>query len=156
MLRATLQRFFSTPKYFASSFKTGFLSSSASKPLFSTSTSVQSAAGPDWQWGVRMWMPNIPIYLKTNYKRHSKQLVMATRPNVTKFEIKQYLQKLYGLDVKKVNTANVEGKIRPNRKKRGVFIKKTADYKKVYVSLAQHDWDQAKDQIFRGGSAAKE
>ena len=40
---------------------------------------------------------------------------MKVDQNLTKPEIKQILQKLYGLEVKKVNTLNTMGKVKRNK-----------------------------------------
>ena len=46
-------------------------------------------------------------------------------------ELKQYLEKVYGLRVKKVNTLNYEGK--KKRSSKGFYTR--TDYKKAYVTL---------------------
>ena len=46
-------------------------------------------------------------------------------------EIKQYLEKVYGLSVAKVRTVNYEG--RKKRTKYGYYLR--PDYKKAYVTL---------------------
>lgn len=46
-------------------------------------------------------------------------------------ELKQYLEKVYGLRVKKVNTLNYEGKKKHSSK--GFYTR--TDYKKAYVTL---------------------
>lgn len=62
---------------------------------------------------------------------HVDRLAFKTIPSIGKIEIKQFLERVYGLDVAKVNTLNYEG-----RKKRGKggFYRRP-DYKKAYVFL---------------------
>ena len=50
---------------------------------------------------------------------------------VLQFEIKQYLERVYGLEVSKVRTLNVEGK--KKRNKFGFF--RRPDYKKAHVTF---------------------
>ena len=52
-------------------------------------------------------------------------------PRMTKPEIKDYLEKIYGLDVRKVNTMIYEGK----EKRRNGIKYRRPDYKKVVVKL---------------------
>ena len=50
-----------------------------------------------------------------------------------KTEIKNAVESLFGVKVAKVNTANVDGKLRRQGKTQGY----TSDYKKAYVTLTQ-------------------
>ena len=50
---------------------------------------------------------------------------------VAQIEIKRYLEGVYGLKIKTVNTANFEGKV----KRRKFGLSKMKDWKKVFVSL---------------------
>ena len=61
--------------------------------------------------------------------------VFRVDPKMTKHEIKEYLGKIYDLPVKKVNTANYDGKL-----KRGSFrvpgaVYKRKAFKKAYVTF---------------------
>ena len=51
--------------------------------------------------------------------------------NLLQFEIKQYLERIYGLEVSKVRTLNVEG--RKKRNKFGFF--RRPDYKRAHVTF---------------------
>jgi len=51
--------------------------------------------------------------------------------NLVQFEIRQYLERVYGLNVSQVRTLNVEG--RKKRAKHGYY--RRTDYKKAYVTL---------------------
>ncbi|KAL4429911.1 hypothetical protein ABPG74_022934 [Tetrahymena malaccensis] len=59
-------------------------------------------------------------------------VVLKCDPNLAKPEIKQYLTKLYGLEINKVNTVRYTGKLK-NSILRKTF--KTKDFKKVYAVL---------------------
>ena len=66
------------------------------------------------------------------------RVVVHTAPSTTKFELKQFLSKVYGLDVKKVNTINMEGKVVSRYAGRKLYKKKrNADYKKAFVKVAR-------------------
>mmetsp|Transcript_7719 Transcript_7719/g.16498 ORF Transcript_7719/g.16498 Transcript_7719/m.16498 type:complete len:100 (+) Transcript_7719:388-687(+) len=62
----------------------------------------------------------------------TETLVVQTEPRMTKPEIRQYLEKMYNLEITKVHTLNVMHK----RKRVGNFRKKTKEYKKAYVELS--------------------
>lgn len=62
---------------------------------------------------------------------HLTELAFKTVPSAGKFEIRQYLEQVYGLSVSKVRTLNVEG--RKKRSKHGFY--RRPDYKKAYVTL---------------------
>ncbi|PSC70457.1 50S ribosomal L23 [Micractinium conductrix] len=68
------------------------------------------------------------IFERTGFLR---ELVFKTAPSVSKPEIKAFLESVYGLNVAKVNTLNVEGK--KKRGKHGFF--RRPDFKKAFVTL---------------------
>ncbi|KAL4857731.1 50S ribosomal protein L23 [Chlorella vulgaris] len=70
------------------------------------------------------------VYEKTGFL---KELVFKTAPSVGKVEIKAFLESVYGLNVTKVNTLNVEGK--KKRGKHGFF--RRPDYKKAFVEVSE-------------------
>ncbi|KAF6002784.1 54S ribosomal protein L23, mitochondrial [Cyanidiococcus yangmingshanensis] len=59
---------------------------------------------------------------------------LRTIPSMTRIEIKQILEKLYGVQVERVNTLNVYGK---KRRYLGRYEKRDHDYKTAYVKLAE-------------------
>ncbi|KAF5960507.1 hypothetical protein HYC85_001716 [Camellia sinensis] len=59
------------------------------------------------------------------------EISLKTIPSASKIEIKRVLESLYGFDVEKVRTLNMEGK----KKKRGGLLVAKPDYKKAYVTL---------------------
>ncbi|KAL6766884.1 MRPL23 [Auxenochlorella protothecoides x Auxenochlorella symbiontica] len=62
-----------------------------------------------------------------------KELVFRTTPKANKAEIKEHLEKVYGLSVEKVNTCNYLG-----RKKHGkAGFYRRPDYKKAFVFLKE-------------------
>ncbi|RZB50214.1 hypothetical protein D0Y65_047230 [Glycine soja] len=75
---------------------------------------------------------NLPIkLLMPNSFTNIHEIALKTIPSATKIEIKRVLQSLYGFDVDKVRTLNMEGK----KKKRGGLLIAKPDYKKAYVTL---------------------
>ncbi|XP_074308733.1 uncharacterized protein LOC141643461 [Silene latifolia] len=75
---------------------------------------------------------NLPIKLlmPTSFSNIS-EIALKTIPSASKIEIKRVLESLYGFEVKKVETLNMEGK----KKKRGGILLAKPDYKKAYVTL---------------------
>ena len=60
---------------------------------------------------VRQHFGNAVLRLMKRPTNLSKdKVVFKVAPSMTKHEIKEYLTKVYGVDVKKVNTMNYEGK----------------------------------------------
>ncbi|KAK9166603.1 hypothetical protein Scep_001794 [Stephania cephalantha] len=77
---------------------------------------------------------NLPIKLLTPTSfQNIKEIAIKTIPSATKIEIKRVLESLYGFDVEKVSTLNMEGK----KKKRGGLLIAKPDYKKAYVTLRE-------------------
>ena len=61
------------------------------------------------------------------------EVVFVTTPEVTKIEVRAFLERAHGVGVERVHTANYEGK---KKRDRGGFHRR-ADYKKVYVTLKE-------------------
>ncbi|KMT08788.1 hypothetical protein BVRB_6g135120 [Beta vulgaris subsp. vulgaris] len=76
--------------------------------------------------------PNLPIKLLMPPSfSNITEIALKTIPSATKIEIKRVLESLYGFQVEKVQTLNMEGK----KKKRGGILLAKPDYKKAYVTL---------------------
>ena len=60
-----------------------------------------------------------------------KQYTFKVDPDATKYEIADAVKELFKVDVAKVNTVNVRGKL----KRMGRYEGKTASYKKAIVTL---------------------
>ncbi|PNX75140.1 50S ribosomal protein l23-like [Trifolium pratense] len=75
---------------------------------------------------------NLPIKLlmPTTFT-NIQEIDLKTIPSATKIEIKRILESLYGFQVEKVRTLNMDGK----KKKRGGILIAKPDYKKAYVTL---------------------
>lgn len=58
-------------------------------------------------------------------------------PEANKYQIKDLVEKLYGVKVTKVNTYVVRGKNKSRYTKSGLLRGKTASWKKAYVSVAE-------------------
>ena len=54
-----------------------------------------------------------------------------------KVEIRKAVEKLYGVNVKSVNTMNVMGKVKARYTKTGLQIGRRPNYKKAIVTLAE-------------------
>jgi len=57
--------------------------------------------------------------------------------NANKVEIKQAVEKMYGVNVAKVNTMRVMGKLKVRYTKAGTLAGRKPNYKKAIVTLAQ-------------------
>ena len=96
-----------------------------------------------WQSLVRpgraVYFPNIDLRLvPPNAEANAHEVGMdvvtfITRPAVTKVDVKECLEKVYGVGVERVHTVNYEGK----KKRRGNYFYHRPDYKKVYVQLRE-------------------
>ncbi|XP_052729955.1 LOW QUALITY PROTEIN: uncharacterized protein LOC108329440 [Vigna angularis] len=77
-------------------------------------------------------LANLPIkLLMPNSFTNIREIAIKTIPSASKIEIKRVLESLYGFQIEKVQTLNMEGK---KKKRGGLFIAKP-DYKKAYVTL---------------------
>eukprot|EP00980_Cylindrotheca_fusiformis_P001979 scaffold443_cov125-Cylindrotheca_fusiformis.AAC.28 len=88
--------------------------------------------------GFRMWMPNMPMMMTSATNATLNEPAKATfrvLPRMTKHEIKEYLTKIYGLPVHKVNTMNYMGKRKIVRGTRNVLYFKYKDFKKAVVTF---------------------
>lgn len=75
---------------------------------------------------------NLPIkLLMPSSFTNIKEIALKTIPSASKIEIKRVLESLYGFEVEKVRTLNMEGK----KKKRGGLLIAKPDYKKAYITL---------------------
>ncbi|XAR73385.1 hypothetical protein NMG60_11007337 [Bertholletia excelsa] len=75
---------------------------------------------------------NLPIkLLMPSSFTNIKEIALKTIPSASKIEIKRVLESLYGFEVEKVRTLNMDGK---KKKRLGVLLAKP-DYKKAYVTL---------------------
>ncbi len=63
----------------------------------------------------------------------NKKYTFIVRPDANKTEIKKAVEKVFGVKVEKVNTANVNGKLKRQGKTQGY----TSDYKKAFVTLTK-------------------
>lgn len=75
---------------------------------------------------------NLPIrLLMPSSFTNITEIALKTIPSASKIEIKRVLESLYGFEVEKVTTLNMDGK----KKKRGGLLIAKPDYKKAYVTL---------------------
>mmetsp|Transcript_12366 Transcript_12366/g.35366 ORF Transcript_12366/g.35366 Transcript_12366/m.35366 type:complete len:121 (-) Transcript_12366:242-604(-) len=86
----------------------------------------------------RQWMPTMPIVLVDAVnatERANAQATFRVLPRMTKHEIKEHLQKIYDLPVKKVHTMNYLGKRKRVYGERKVAYYKYRDFKKAIVTF---------------------
>lgn len=62
-----------------------------------------------------------------------KKYTFKVAPNANKTEIKQAIEEIFDVDVKKVNVINMEGKVKRLGRTQG----KRSDFKKAIVTLSQ-------------------
>lgn len=65
------------------------------------------------------------------------QYTFRVSPDANKFQIKDLVERLYGVKAVSVNTANMRGKNKSRWTKSGLLRGKTAAWKKAYVTLAE-------------------
>lgn len=63
----------------------------------------------------------------------NKKYTFRVAKSANKVEIKKAIEDIFGVKVKSVNTANIDGKLRRQGKTQGY----TSDYKKAYVTLTE-------------------
>ena len=72
-----------------------------------------------------------------------KKYVCQVAKEANKTEVRQAVEKIFGVNVAKVNIMNVNGKT----KRMGRYVGKTADYKKAVITLTA---DSKEIEIFQG------
>lgn len=85
-----------------------------------------------------MWMPTMPMTLigaKNATATHPARATFRVLPKMTKHEVKEYLQKIYKLPVKKVNTMNYLGKRLRIITSRRIAYRKEPNWKKAIVTF---------------------
>ena len=75
--------------------------------------------------------PNLTFRLLRSADFPANMVAFRIPPSLHKFDIKNYLQSVYGLRVLKVRTVNYEGR----RKGTGVLATKESDWKKAIVEF---------------------
>ena len=70
---------------------------------------------------------------KTYAEIANKKYAFVVDKSANKSEIKKAVEEIFGVKVKSVNTANVDGKLKRQGKTQGY----TSDYKKAYVTLTE-------------------
>ena len=80
-------------------------------------------------------MPLTMVSARSATADRAASAVFRTLPRMTKHEIKEYLTKIYGLPVKKVNTMNYLGKRKRVMSQTGIAYYKYKDFKKAIVTF---------------------
>ena len=80
-------------------------------------------------------------------KEADNKFVFEVDPRANKREIKQAVEKLFGVTVKKVRTSMLKGKTKTTFMRGGRFTGKRSDRKKAYVTLAKGENIDIFDQV---------
>ncbi len=79
-----------------------------------------------------------PILTEKSYAGISNKVyTFEVAKAANKVEIAQAVEKLFGVQVEKVNTVNVKGHTKTQNTKAGRTVGKTSDYKKAIVTLKE-------------------
>jgi len=73
--------------------------------------------------------------ISVKMKRNPPQALLHVPPSMTKWEVKEYLSKIYGVNVLNVMTANFLGKWKRLYAKRKVISYKRRNFKAAYVNF---------------------
>jgi large subunit ribosomal protein L23 len=89
---------------------------------------------------VRVYFPQIPLVVlpKGNNVTTKGTIAFRVPPSTGKLEVKNWLQKVYGVGVIKVNTMNYRGKLKRDRYTNYRYRK--ADWKKAIVTVDNTDF----------------
>ncbi|EXB55292.1 50S ribosomal protein L23 [Morus notabilis] len=78
--------------------------------------------------------PDLPFeFMMPASSNNARDIALKTIPSASKTEIKRVLQTVYGFEVEKVRTLNMQGK----KKYRGRVLVAKPNYKKAYVTLKE-------------------
>ena len=79
-----------------------------------------------------------PLLSEKSYATISdKKYTFVVDNDANKIEIKQAVEQIFKVKVKRVNTLNVKGKQKTQNTKQGRSVGKTSDYKKAVVTLKE-------------------
>ncbi len=73
----------------------------------------------------------------TNIGEEMNRYGFLVRRNANKIQIKQAVEKMYGVTVESVNTMRYGGKMKSRYTKSGIITGKTKSYKKAIITLAE-------------------
>lgn len=86
-------------------------------------------------------MPMTLLSVRKATERMPATASFKVLPEMTKHEVKEYLSKIYGLPVKKVNTQNYLGKRMRLMGRKGMAYRKEPDWKKAIVTFPREITD---------------
>ena len=85
----------------------------------------------------QVFFPFIPIRV-AEYNKKKNMLILHTPPNYGKVDLKYYLRQVYNIEITKINSLNVMGKVkRPYQYPRGRPYRMKS-YKKFYITLSEN------------------
>jgi len=84
--------------------------------------------------GICVYFPHVPLHVRpnSNFVTSKGVITFNTHPSQTKYEIRQYLEKVYNVGVIKVNTQIYAGKWKRDAKR---FLRKRRAFKKAIVTV---------------------
>mmetsp|Transcript_125830 Transcript_125830/g.246618 ORF Transcript_125830/g.246618 Transcript_125830/m.246618 type:complete len:93 (+) Transcript_125830:51-329(+) len=91
---------------------------------------------------VRLFFPSMFMRLVSLKKKPTPQALLHVPPQMTKHEIKEYLTKIYDVDVKNIFTANFLGKWKRFYGKRKILAYKQRNYKTALVHYREKPVDK--------------
>lgn len=85
---------------------------------------------------LKVYFPEIPLIIQPKRNRIATDgtVQFITKRNMTKIEIKNLLEKVYGVGVIKVNTMNYQPKYKRDFNRGNIYVKKKA-WKKAIVTI---------------------
>ncbi|KYQ92175.1 hypothetical protein DLAC_11677 [Tieghemostelium lacteum] len=108
-------------------------------------TGIKKAGELTTRYWNNIFFPNFKLTVFRNTHEtfeKTKKLMFKTTCDVGKTDIKSYVKALYGVHVNKVNTINVQGRLKGSvkgigkkAKRQGTF--KTSDYKKAIITISE-------------------
>lgn len=86
---------------------------------------------------LKVYFPQIPLIVKPfgNQVATKGTITFKTRPNQSKVEIRNYLEKVYGVGVIKVNTMNYQPRYKFHHVHQNKVYAKRKQYKKAVVTV---------------------
>ena len=103
-------------------------------PAAASSARDADAAMPRFEFFPNLFMTLINVRF-LGHKTRPVQAVFRIAPRMNKLEVKEYLQTIYGLPVKKVMTDNFYGGYRRIQGKRAMFHVSRPNYKRAVVTF---------------------
>jgi ribosomal protein L23 len=98
----------------------------------------------------RVFFPNVPLIIRPggDFSKTRGVVYFETRPNQTKIDIRNQLQRIYGIRVIKVNTINYQGKIKRDARTKKLYKRKNWKKAIVTIDTTQYLQQLQKEKLF--------